>query len=71
MSTCRSCRYFRVSGDGTYTTGLAPLGECCRWRVGYRSMEETPMNEVQVEGDEGWGAIMGPDFGCVLWESRH
>jgi hypothetical protein len=26
-------------------------------------------NEVLVETDEGWGAMVGPKFGCVLWEA--
>jgi hypothetical protein len=51
-------------------------GNCGRWLCGYGYFGDHgrdanfPMNEVVVEDDEGWGAMMGKDFGCSLFEPR-
>jgi len=51
-------------------------GQCFRWhggngKDGYSTpLEDVADNEVIVETDEGWGALMGPKFGCVLWEAK-
>lgn len=64
MSVCGSCKHY------TRATNMVGLGNCGRWRQGYDwQPQQIARNEVVVEGDEGWGAFMGPDFGCVLWES--
>jgi hypothetical protein len=28
------------------------------------------LNEAWVEDDEGWGNVVGPDFGCVLFDRK-
>lgn len=57
---CRACKYYR-SPNSSY--------ECGRWTYGYGQRKGPPVgNEIFVENDEGWGADMGPDFGCVLGE---
>lgn len=69
MNRCKDCKHYepirKVSHSGS---GL--LGYCGRWHQGYGSSDEVKSNEVIVENDEGWGAMMGPEFGCVLWEAR-
>lgn len=65
MDTCKSCIHF-IPADGTRYEKR--LGSCKRWEVGYSGAAVLPLNEVIVENDEGWGAMMGPDFGCVLHE---
>ena len=62
---CRTCRYY-VAHDKP-----EGYGGCTRWHAGYGvEMSEVAANEVLVENDEGWGALMGPDFGCVLHEPK-
>jgi len=60
MTTCKDCKFYRP--EGTY-------GFCVRWTYGYHQPRPVG-NEIIVENDEGWGAIMGPDFGCVLGEAK-
>lgn len=68
MERCKACRHFEAAVDA-YWAGLPPgFGHCSKWHIGYTGVEHLKPNEVQVEGDEGWGAVMGPEFGCVLWE---
>jgi len=59
---CKECRHYRrVEGHR--------LGSCVRWHEGYGvPPSQIADNEVLVENDAGWGAEMGPDFGCVLHE---
>lgn len=62
---CGDCKHFIPDTD------RAPYGSCGRWNTGYGYDQTTmPLNEVLVEDDEGWGMAMGPDFGCVLWETK-
>ena len=64
MERCRDCKFW-AKHDHDH------LGECSRWLRGYGiELDQVPANEVHVENDEGWGAEMGPDFGCVLWEAK-
>jgi len=61
---CRSCTFWKPRDN-------SHLGECSRWD--YRTSGDfdhsaIPTNGVIAENDEGWGALMGPEFGCVLWE---
>jgi hypothetical protein len=67
MNVCRNCAFFNPDKD------RIPYGSCERWNVGYgyagTGPFKMPLNEVVVEDDEGWGMLVGPDFGCVLWKS--
>jgi hypothetical protein len=65
---CKNCLHFETV-DGDFP-GKEAFGRCRRWRYGYAGYKETPVNEVQVENDEGWGAMIGPEFGCVLFKAR-
>jgi hypothetical protein len=63
LNTCKDCKHFDAGQDSK-----RPYGRCRRWITGYDFESELSHNEVQVENDEGWAMVMGPDFGCVLWE---
>lgn len=69
MMKCRACHYYHPL-EGSH------LGSCHKWLGGNGGSsygwkgKDIPMNGVVVETDEGWGAYMGPDFGCVLFEPR-
>ena len=73
LGLCRNCRHFRPDGvteEDTDRLGWdAAPNQCARWHVGYGiDINKLAANEVVVEGDEGWGMWVGPDFGCILWE---
>lgn len=79
MNTCRNCKFFETVASRAESApsfryddkARSDFGYCSRWRRGYHEdISKLPSNEVIVEDDEMWGAIMGPDFGCVLWEPR-
>jgi len=63
--SCKNCKYFSL--DDNYKNGW---GACKRWTYSYQHHPKLRLkpDEIQVEIDEGWGAMMGPDFGCVLFE---
>lgn len=65
VSTCRQCAHFEPDGDSATSRG-----SCGRWVMGYGiNPDSLAANEVLVENDEGWGMSVGPDFGCVLWQT--
>lgn len=66
MNTCDSCKHFMPLSFHPYRK---PFGDCARWKTGYDTYD-LALNECQVEGDEGWGMIVGPKFGCVLHEPK-
>lgn len=62
---CSNCKHFVPDSQ------RKPLGSCGRWNVGYGyDVAKMPYNEVLVENDEGWGMLMGPNFGCILFEPK-
>ena len=69
--TCKDCRHSEFTVRDYSRTTLARLGHCNRWHTGY-NVEESDVkdNEVWVEDDEGWAMMIGPDFGCVLFEGK-
>ncbi len=67
MNRCKTCKHFSPESNPYW----AGLGSCSRWHAGYHvKREEIADNEVLVENDEGWGAYVGPEFGCVLHEAK-
>ena len=64
---CRACRFYNPSADGGAGRSNADK-QCSRWRYGYSGDPLNGPSDILVEDDEGWGAIMGPEFGCVLGE---
>lgn len=72
---CSDCKFFAPLSRGEQRPSTAILaasgyGSCERWDFGYGTRDELPPNGVIVEDDEGWGAYMGPQFGCVLFEQK-
>lgn len=68
MNTCKSCKHFEVATGHWRAT--PPYGSCGRWNTGYAFDDaKMPLNEVLVEDDEGWAAVVGPEFGCILHEA--
>ena len=58
---CGDCKFFEID------EGNPAFGHCSRWHEGYKDID-MKHNEVHVENDEGWGNIVGAEFGCVLFE---
>ncbi len=64
-NTCKTCKHFEWE-----EWNPKEYGSCKRWHKGYdQDRPKLASNEVIVEDDEGWGMMMGPDFGCVLHEA--
>lgn len=64
IGRCKNCRHFRQR-DGR------PDDKPCRSehvQYGY-GIKYSGGAEVVIEADEGWGWMIGPDFGCVHWEA--
>lgn len=66
MDRCNTCKFFSAMREPSRGVPQG-WGGCDRWYFGY-GLPDDPLqsNELIVEDDEGWGALMGPDFGCVL-----
>ena len=67
---CADCKHFEPE-----TGALAKLwpghGHCSRWHQSYgENPAEMKPNDAWVESDEGWGNMVGPEFGCVLFERK-
>lgn len=67
MNICNTCQYFTPDKD------QIPFGHCANenWRQGYNiEIKDLNVNQVLVEDDEGWSALMGPEFGCIHWSKK-
>lgn len=63
---CADCIHYETAGD---TNPPAGYGHCSRWHAGYDVVIfDVARNEAWIEDDEGWGNVVGPEFGCVLFE---
>lgn len=60
---CADCKSYEhnENGDG--------YGHCARWERGYAD-RSIGKNEAWVENDEGWCNVVGPEFGCVLFDAK-
>ena len=75
MSRCKDCRHWTAQERNFHSgsTGIpseARWGSCSRWEMGYGTPDAFPADGIVIENDEGWGAFMGPMFGCVLFEAK-
>lgn len=69
MNRCKTCKHWLVDRD--YWPHEERLRSCASpgWLMGYNHKAvDVPDDGVLVENDEGWGVMMGPEFGCVHWE---
>ncbi len=65
---CADCKSFTPTQHQDVWTGA---GHCGRWRQSYsEDLTTFASNEAWVESDEGWANMVGPDFGCVLFEEK-
>lgn len=79
MPLCRTCKHYSVKG---LDKRQAEHGECYspKFVRSYHAAfaphdrekwwQGIPPDGVHVESDEGWGMLVGPDFGCVHWMQR-
>ena len=67
---CKNCKYFSSEGDfsGTSTNDNFKIG----YDYSFEKIEfnKAEPNQVIVEGDEGWGFIVGKNFGCIHFEEE-
>jgi hypothetical protein len=69
-NTCDACRHYLPLPAG-HLPDDQELGHCGRWLLGYSiHMKKLPPHAIVTEDEDGWGALMGPKFGCVLWEPK-
>jgi hypothetical protein len=69
MNLCKDCKHFEPIEVQQFTKVPKGSGHCGRWYEGYHVDAMQP-NEAWVENDEGWGNVVGPEFGCVLFETK-
>ena len=67
---CKNCQYWNKLAD-------VERGNCScpKFRYGYSFVggpKDKPLelDDIQVENDEGWGMISGPEFGCIHYDER-
>ncbi len=67
---CALCRYFEI-GEHAGLKNWPGSGRCNRWYQSYYE-DATKMlpNDCWIESDEGWCNVVGPEFGCVLFEPK-
>lgn len=64
MNRCKTCTHYEISKN----EWEKPLGICIseKWHTGYDfKVEKLEQDQVVVEGDEGWGFLVMPEFGCI------
>ena len=63
---CKDCEHAKHDPDCTPTV----IGCICpKMLYGYSAKYDEGVvlepDEVQIENDEGWGMVPGPEFGCI------
>jgi hypothetical protein len=62
MFSCKTC-YWYMNDD---LPDSCRICKCPKMFYGYRRRDgDQARDAVQIEDDEGWGMIPGPDFGCI------
>lgn len=67
---CSHCRFFSNRPHEGAPSIIPGSGHCTRWHSSYQEPETVTSDMVWVEFDEAWGNVVGPDFGCILFESK-
>lgn len=63
MKRCLTCKW--------YDSARWHVCECPKMFYGYRKTKgDDEPDAVKIEDDEGWGMIVGPEFGCVHHQSK-
>lgn len=58
---CKTCKWFDVRNWHSC--------QCPKMVYGY-GMPDADLDGMNVENDEGWGFIPGPEFGCIHQEDK-
>lgn len=64
MNTCKNCKHFKYQNSEYEEKGVSGTCNCEKFIMGYHN-PPIQSDEVLVEDDEGWGFIVGEDFGCI------
>lgn len=74
MINCKDCKFWGLNRDSQhYSDETRELKSCSslKFDIGYWTKDEELLPDgVSVEGDEGWGFLTGPLFGCVHAERK-
>jgi hypothetical protein len=62
MPICKNCTHYDAPDSDTESYGGDCKCESFKIGYGFRIVKDS---DVLVEGDEGWGFAVGPEFGCV------
>ena len=67
MNICKNCKWWVPSTEYP----REELKDCSNPKVkrGYAvGLDEVEKDGILIEDDEGWGWLVGPEFGCIHWE---
>jgi hypothetical protein len=66
MGNCKNCKHWIGQKQDHMRTCEHP-----KIRTGYHEDPKSITNDgALIEDDEGWGWYVGPDFGCVHFETK-
>ncbi len=67
---CKNCRFWSRPAERYSSGGV--FGDCSspKFNIGYSDLPNPVGDEVNVEGDEGWGFTTGPEFGCIHFREK-
>jgi hypothetical protein len=63
---CKTCKWYNATARICYER----VCSCQKMVYGYGYTDEPKNDEVEIEDDEGWGMIPGPEFGCIHHEEK-
>ena len=67
---CRQCKSWVVITDYHGRDTKYRTCDHSKVQLGYQSRDTIETDGVRIENDEGWGWIVGPEFGCVHFTPR-
>lgn len=76
LPRCETCKHWEPDRPTDapvpgWPAARRDMGTCRRWSHGYdREYLALPVDGCHVEDDEGWGNMVGAQFGCVLHEPK-
>ena len=70
MHNCKDCKWWVVAKDGHGDDTKYHTCDSPKAQTGYVPWDTVEDDGVLIEDDEGWGWIVGPEFGCVHFEPR-
>lgn len=65
---CKDCKHYDPEGFGPDCTH--PLFQGGYGKLPEDREEDIKDRGIQFETDEGWGMIIGPNFGCIHFEAK-